>query len=287
HRGVDHLVHNTLVHFGGNHRCRGVGAHAAGIGAGVIVADPFVVLAGGHGQDVLAVHHDDEAGFLAFQELFDHHPMAGGTKGIAGQHILDRLFRFLLGHGDDDAFAGRQAIGLDHDGRTFLTDVGQGLVHVGEVLVVGRGDLVASQEVFSEGLGAFQLGGRLGWAEDLQAFALEVVHDTFYQWGLRAHDGQGHAFLLGEVAQPFQVQNVNGDIANLGLAGGAGIAWRYEHLFHLGGLGGLPGQGMFPSAAADNQYFHVYSLNLVAEVTHAGEHHGDAMFVGSVDYFLV
>src|SRR5690606_9777807 len=120
HRGVDHLVHNTLVHFGGNHRCRGVGAHAAGIGAGVIVADPFVVLAGGHGQDVLAVHHDDEAGFLAFQELFDHHPMAGGTKGIAGQHILDRLFRFLLGHGHDDAFAVRLAAGLVARGRTCL-----------------------------------------------------------------------------------------------------------------------------------------------------------------------
>ena len=36
----------------------------------------LVVLAGGQRRHVLAVAHHDEAGFLAFEELLDHHARA-------------------------------------------------------------------------------------------------------------------------------------------------------------------------------------------------------------------
>ncbi len=67
------LIHHALVYLGGDHRGRGVRTHAAGVRAAVAVADAFVVLAGGHGQHVFAVDHDDEAGFFAIEEFFDHH----------------------------------------------------------------------------------------------------------------------------------------------------------------------------------------------------------------------
>src|SRR5690606_13183160 len=99
HGRPDHLVHHALVHVRGHHRGRGVGAHAAGVRAGVGVADALVVLAGGHGQHVVAVDHDDEAGFLAVEELLDHHARTGVAEGVAGEHVTHRGFGFLQGHG--------------------------------------------------------------------------------------------------------------------------------------------------------------------------------------------
>src|SRR5699024_8157462 len=61
HGRPDDLVHDPLVYRIGYHRGGGVGTHAAGIGTGVGIADPLVILAGGHRQYMLAVDHDDEA----------------------------------------------------------------------------------------------------------------------------------------------------------------------------------------------------------------------------------
>lgn len=97
----------------------GSSTHAARVRAGVLVADALVVLAGGHGQHVVAVDHDDEAGFFAVEELFDHHARTGFTEGIAGQHVTHGGFGFFEGHGDDDAFARSQAVGLITIGAPF------------------------------------------------------------------------------------------------------------------------------------------------------------------------
>ncbi len=156
------------MYLGGDHRGRRVGAHAAGVGAAVAIADALVILAGGHRQHVLAVDHDDEAGFLTVQELFDHDAGTGIAEGIAGEHVAHGVFGFGQGHGDDHALAGGQAVGLDHDRRTLLTQIGQRRLHLGEVLVIGGGNRMTGQEVLGERLGAFQLGGRGGRTEDLQ-----------------------------------------------------------------------------------------------------------------------
>src|SRR5690606_17202045 len=108
--GVDHLVHDALVHIRRDYRGRRIGTHAAGVGAGIAVAYPLVVLGGGHGQYVLAVHHHDERGFFAVQEFFHHHAAAGITEGIACEHVADGVFGFFQGHGHDYAFTGGQAV---------------------------------------------------------------------------------------------------------------------------------------------------------------------------------
>ena len=175
-----------------DHRGGRVGTHAAGIGAGVALADAFVILAGGHGQHVLAVDHDDKAGFFAVEKLLDHHPAAGVAKGVAGQHIGHGVLGLLQRLGHDNALARRQAVGLDHDGCALFAQVGQGRLELGEVAVGAGGNLVPRQEILGKGLGAFQLGGALARAEAAQAALLKVVDHAFDQRRFRADDGQAH-----------------------------------------------------------------------------------------------
>ncbi len=163
------------------------------------------------------------------------------------------------GHGDDHAFTGGQAIGLDHDWRAFFTQVSQGRLDLGEVLVVGGRDLVASQEVLGEGFGTFQLGGAGGRAEAVQAAAAEQVDDTGDQRYFRADDGQGDVF-LGEVGQLLKGQHVDGDVLALGFNGGAGVARGDENLLHTWVLGNFPGQGVFTATAANDQNIHFKNL---------------------------
>ena len=85
----------------------------------------LVVLAGGERQHVRAVAHDDEAGFLALEKFLDHDARAGvAFLGlIFPQHCVDRGMRFLKRHCHHHAFAGGQAVGLDHDRRALLVDI--------------------------------------------------------------------------------------------------------------------------------------------------------------------
>ena len=52
---LGNVVENPFVHAGFEHGVGGVDAHAAGIGAGVALANAFVVLCGDEGGNVLAV----------------------------------------------------------------------------------------------------------------------------------------------------------------------------------------------------------------------------------------
>jgi hypothetical protein len=81
--------------FGRDDRGRRVRAHAAGVGALVAVAQALVVLAGGERQRARAVAHDDEARFLALQELLDHDPRAGFAEAFLRHHAVDGGLRLL------------------------------------------------------------------------------------------------------------------------------------------------------------------------------------------------
>ena len=178
-------------------------------------------------------------------------------EAVAGQHVTHGSFRFFQGHGHDDALARRQTVSLDDDGCAAFAHVGQGLVHIREVAVGGRGDIVTGQKVLGEGLGAFQAGTGRGGAEGFQAGLAEAIHHTGNQRGFRTHDGQLNGIFPGKTHQSVQIHHVDGDIFHARLRGRAGIAWSHVDLFHVRGLGGFPGQGMFPAAAANDKYFHL------------------------------
>ena len=76
-RRLDDLAHDAGLERRRHGRSRRDGAHAAGVGAGVAVADPLVVLAEPSGSGLHAVAQGEERDFLALEELLDHHGRAG------------------------------------------------------------------------------------------------------------------------------------------------------------------------------------------------------------------
>ena len=65
HYRLDDFAHRLGVQSGTQSRGRRVSAHPAGIGAAIAIEQALVVLTGGERQHVVAIHHHDEARFLA------------------------------------------------------------------------------------------------------------------------------------------------------------------------------------------------------------------------------
>ena len=80
HGRLDDLAHRPLDHLRRHHRRRRIGAHAAGVGAGVAVADALVVLRRAERQRGPAVAQTEEARLLAVQEFLDDDLGAGGRR---------------------------------------------------------------------------------------------------------------------------------------------------------------------------------------------------------------
>jgi hypothetical protein len=220
-------------------------------GALVAVENALVILAGGEGEDVLAVDHDDEAGFLAVEEVLDDDAGAGIAELVAREHVVDGGVGFFQRHRDNDALAGGQAVGLDDDGRALLVDVGVCCGRLGKSLKTGRRDVVASHEALGEILGGFKLGGFLGRAEDLQTTGAENIDHASRQRRFRADDGEVDLVLLGEISQGFRIGDV--DVFQLVLARRAGVAGGDVNFLHTFGLRQTPGHGVFAAAGTDYQ----------------------------------
>ena len=208
----------------------------------------------------IAQHH--EAGFFTLQKLFDHHPRAarvmGHTQGVVQEHEIDRLVGFGQRHGHDHAFARRQAVGLDHDGRAFSVHIGVGQGRVGEGFELGGGDAMALHERFGKGLRALQLGRRLRGPKNAQAVGSEIVHDACGQRGLGAHQGQTNAVIDGPLAQRCQIGDRH--IDQVLVFGCAAVARCHVNLLDFGRLRQFPRHGVLTATTADYQYFHQTSL---------------------------
>ena len=103
-------------------------------------------------------HSAKKLDLLAVQEFLDHDRGAGRAEAVARQHVARRLDRLLDGLGHDDALAGGEAVGLDHDRRALRLDIGRGLVGVGEALVGGGRDVVAPAQLLGEALASLRAG---------------------------------------------------------------------------------------------------------------------------------
>ena len=70
---ADHLFHHDLIDIGRHHRRGGIGSHAAGVRALVLVEQTLMILGGCHRKHMLTVAGDNEGSFLAIKEIFDNH----------------------------------------------------------------------------------------------------------------------------------------------------------------------------------------------------------------------
>ena len=82
HSRLDDFSHDAIMHLRCNNRGRGISAHTTSVRTGITFTDAFMILRGGHGQNVFTVHHDDETGFLTFEKFFNYHPVTCITKSI-------------------------------------------------------------------------------------------------------------------------------------------------------------------------------------------------------------
>ena len=123
--GLDQSDPGRLHRLFREDRGRGIGAHAAGVGAALAVEGALVILGAAEQQAGLAIAKREQRGDLALQEFLDHHPRAGGAEPAA-QGVVDGGLGLAQGRGDDHALAGRQAVGLDHEGRIEAGEEGLG-----------------------------------------------------------------------------------------------------------------------------------------------------------------
>jgi len=250
------FAHGPRMHIGRDHRGGGVSAHAARVRAFVAVEQALVVLAGGQDGHVLAIAHDNETGFLALQKLLDDDACAAFVVGhaqrvelrVGRQHEFNGFVRFVQCHGHDHAFAGGQAIGLDHDRHAFFIDIRVGGHCVVESFVVGRRNVVALHEVFGKSLGAFQLRGRLGRAKHPQAMLAKLIHQASGQRLFRPNHCKCYFFCSSPSTQRLRISDIY--VNKPGIKGGTSVARCHINRLHLGRLGQFPGQRMFTATAA-------------------------------------
>ncbi len=121
-RRLDDFFHSTLHHGRCHHRGGGIGAHAAGVGAGVAITHALVVLGCCQRQRGFAIGKAEETGFLTVEESF-HHNLGAGSAKSAVETVVDGGKRFRLAHGNRYALAGGKPVGLDDDGCALFTDI--------------------------------------------------------------------------------------------------------------------------------------------------------------------
>ena len=251
HGRQDDFAHRPAMNFR-RHAGRGrIGAHTTGIRPLIAVKDTLVILTGRQRQDVLAVNHDDEAGFLAIEELLDHDAGAGVTQLVAGQHVVDGGMRFFQVHGDDHPLAGGQTVSLDDDGRPLGIDVSMRCGSIGEGLEFGRGDVVPGHEALGEILGRLQLRCFLGRAKNLQATIAENIDHTGSQRRLRPDDRQQHLIFFSKISQRLRIRKRQ--VFQLMFARRARITRSNIDLLQPRRLGQLPGHGMFAATGANDE----------------------------------
>jgi len=230
---------------------RAVGAHATGVGAGIVVPDPLEVLRRHQGHGGRAVAEAEERHLRSVEELLDDHPTVG--FGQAGGGMVER--DLALG-GDDDALAGGQAVLLDHmrgtEGIEGVLDLGQGRADMGQP---GR-HLGGRHDVLGEGLAPLEprrLGRRPETCNPLRDKGIGHTRD---QRCLRADNDQIHAQLSGQGHDALRRGGAALDVATERKGRDAGVAGRSDHGIH-GGVGTEgPDEGVLTRTAAEDENLH-------------------------------
>ena len=159
-KGDDDFALDFVEEIVGEERGGGEGAHAAGVGAGVIIADAFVVLGGFKEVGVLAVDEGEEGDFGAFEALFDDDGVAGGAEDSFLHDVADGVEGFDGVGADDDALTACEAGGFDDEGLVAGFDEGDGGLEAGEGAAFGGGDGGVAHDFFGEGFVGFELSRR-------------------------------------------------------------------------------------------------------------------------------
>ncbi len=250
----DHLAHDARVHFRRDHRRRRIGAHAAGVGALIAVAQALVILRRGKGKHIPAVDHRDEARFLARKKVLDDDARTRVAHRVFDQHRVDGRIGFGARLRDDHALARGETIGLDDDGCAALGHIVVSRARVGESAIAGGRQPVARHERLGEILGALEPRCRARRAENRESRGTKGVDDAGRERRLRSDDRERDLPALREIDKLGNLGQR--DIGKRRFARRAAVARRDEHARDARALRNLPRERVLPAAAADHEDVH-------------------------------
>ena len=238
---------------GGQARRRGVSPHAAGVRAGVALADPLVVLRAAQPAVIEAVAQRKAADFFAGEEFFDHHPRPGRTEATR-EAGTNGVFSLGSGLGDDHTLARRQTIGLDNHRQIKARQRAQGVFGVVAVDRCSGRDAVVLGEAFDESLGAFELGSSGRRANHGDPLPAQIVGQTRDQRCFRANHHQIDPVFPAACSDGGVVVQRQRQVLRQRLR--PRIARGDEHFSELRRGSDGVGQRVFTAATADDQHLH-------------------------------
>ena len=113
---------------------------------------------------------------------------------MAAENVFRRRQGVLCCFANDGALARRQAVGLDHDGRPTVLDIGLGLSKVGKFFEGRGGNIVPLAQVFGEDFRAFQDRRPRRGTKGQDLLRIKAVNQTGYQGALRSDDDEIDCF---------------------------------------------------------------------------------------------
>ena len=191
----------------------GVGAHAAGVGAGVAFADALVVLGGGDRDGVVPSQRAKKE---------SSSPVRNSSRTISVSAVprrapekisaaVDSASAWVLQMTTPLPAARPDALtttGVAKRGSCFADFVDGGAEGVG-----GGGDVVALHEVLGEGFAGLEAGGGLGGAEDAESWATSLSTMPRAEGDFGADDGEIGVFAYDDVEEGLEAVDVDGDAA--------------------------------------------------------------------------
>jgi hypothetical protein len=213
-----------------------VRAHAAGIRAGVAVADALEVLRRGERERPRAVGDREQRHLLALQQLFDE-DIPSEPCGSA-----ERVVELLLRVADEHALAGRQPVGL-HDARRSRDREAPRGRHGGRL-----------EHVLREGLRALDARRSEGGAERRDPTVPKRVDEPDDKRSLGADDDEVDPELTAEREQAFAILGAH----RVALAEGRDprVARGGVQLVDRRAPAELPGECVLAAAGPDDQHLH-------------------------------
>ena len=207
-KALDDRNENRVVYdldqFRCQYRCRGIGTHAARVGAFVVIEDALVVLGRDHGYNRLAIDKCQEAGFFADHAFFNDDTAAGSAKDMVFHHSVHSIDGFFHGLRHDNALAGCQSIGLYDDRSSHFMDIFFCRITIGKRRIGCCRHMILFHEILGEYLGAFHLGCCLIGAKNGNPLFLAHVSNAFCQGDFRTYDDHVYAFFYSKISNTVQ-----------------------------------------------------------------------------------
>jgi len=228
-----------------------------------------VVLSRSHRKRLAVCHEGEQRAFRPRHALLDKDGLASIAE-LAVEALANGVLGFFYRRSDDDALAGRQAVGLHHDGSALLANVGnRGIARI-EGGVRRRWDVVLLHERLAVRLASLEQRACGIGAEDRDTRVAQLVGNARDERSLRAHDHKIDTVLAHEREHGRAAHHI--DVVDVGRnRSRAAITRGNEQLVAPRRLGKRPCDRMLATATAKHQNVHNKPFLSGSQITSKGK----------------